>query len=82
MSLHRAVFARAAAHVPRVVMLSKRDSFDEIASSHCLLEVVAGTSRAACRMSALGQKQTFRCAAVMSALPPKADIGMRQLDVR
>ena len=25
-------------------------------------------------MSALGQKQTFRSAIVMSALPPKADI--------
>jgi len=26
-------------------------------------------------MSDLGQKQTFRCFAAMSALPPKADIG-------
>jgi hypothetical protein len=33
-------------------------------------------------MSALGQKQTFRCAAVMSALPPIADIAGRRLDVR
>jgi hypothetical protein len=33
-------------------------------------------------MSALGQKQTFRCVAVMSALPPKADIRRRGLDVR
>jgi hypothetical protein len=33
-------------------------------------------------MSALGQKQTFRCASGMSALLPKADIAGRQLDVR
>jgi hypothetical protein len=33
-------------------------------------------------MSALGQKQTFRCFAVMSALPPKADIGRHHFDVR
>jgi hypothetical protein len=32
-------------------------------------------------MSALGQKQTCT-ATVMSALPPKADIAGRQLDVR
>jgi hypothetical protein len=28
-------------------------------------------------MSALGQKRTFRSTIVMSALPPKADIGAR-----
>jgi hypothetical protein len=33
-------------------------------------------------MSALGQKQTSRSQPVMSALPPKADIAGRQLDVR
>jgi hypothetical protein len=33
-------------------------------------------------MSALGQKQTSDCRRLMSALPPKADIGRRQLDVR
>jgi hypothetical protein len=33
-------------------------------------------------MSALGQKQTWRREIVMSALPPKADITERQLDVR
>jgi hypothetical protein len=33
-------------------------------------------------MSALGQKQTSMVAQPMSALPPKADIGRRQLDVR
>jgi hypothetical protein len=33
-------------------------------------------------MSALGQKQTFRYGSVMSALPPKADIAGRDLDVR
>jgi hypothetical protein len=33
-------------------------------------------------MSALGQKQTFECVRVMSALPPKADIGYRCWDVR
>jgi len=33
-------------------------------------------------MTALGQKQTRRGQIVMSALPPKADIGRRQLDVR
>jgi hypothetical protein len=32
-------------------------------------------------MSASGQKQTFRCARVMSALPPKADIRPRDQDV-
>ena len=33
-------------------------------------------------MSALGQKRTFRPRNVMSALPPKADIAERVLDVR
>jgi hypothetical protein len=33
-------------------------------------------------MSALGQKQTLSDFSAMSALPPKADIGRRQLDVR
>jgi hypothetical protein len=33
-------------------------------------------------MSALGQKQTSHRLRVMSALPPKADIAGRQLDVR
>jgi hypothetical protein len=33
-------------------------------------------------MSALGQKQTLHPSNVMSALPPKADIGRQQLDVR
>jgi hypothetical protein len=33
-------------------------------------------------MSALGQKQTWRRPGVMSALPPKADIGLRLFDVR
>ena len=32
--------------------------------------------------SALGQKQTLRCIQPMSALPPKADIGERNWDVR
>jgi hypothetical protein len=32
-------------------------------------------------MSALGQKQTFRSAIAMSALPPKADIRERNLSV-
>jgi hypothetical protein len=33
-------------------------------------------------MSALGQKRTLRLVSLMSALPPKADIAGRQLDVR
>jgi hypothetical protein len=33
-------------------------------------------------MSALGQKQTFSDINAMSALPPKADISQRRLDVR
>jgi hypothetical protein len=33
-------------------------------------------------MSALGQKQTLDWRPLMSALPPKADIAERQLDVR
>jgi hypothetical protein len=33
-------------------------------------------------MSALGQKRTFRSAIIMSALPPKADIGRLGRDVR
>ena len=33
-------------------------------------------------MSALGHKRTFWDARVMSALPPKADIGRLQSDVR
>jgi hypothetical protein len=33
-------------------------------------------------MSALGQKQTLDWRPLMSALPPKADIAGRQLDVR
>jgi hypothetical protein len=33
-------------------------------------------------MSALGQKRTLRLASPMSALPPKADIARRPLDVR
>src|SRR5262249_55626317 len=33
-------------------------------------------------MSALGQKQTFSEVCAMSALPPKADIGTQQGDVR
>jgi hypothetical protein len=33
-------------------------------------------------MSALGQKQPRRNQMVMSALPPKADIPLRYLDVR
>jgi hypothetical protein len=32
--------------------------------------------------SALGQKQTSDCRPLMSALPPKADIDARSLDVR
>ena len=32
-------------------------------------------------MSALGQKQTLQCLLVMSALPPKADIGRVLSDV-
>ena len=34
------------------------------------------------RMSALGQKQTFRNVQLMSALPPKADIGTQSRNVR
>src|SRR6516165_936805 len=34
------------------------------------------------RMSALGQKQTSAHVHVMSALPPKADIGTQERDVR
>jgi hypothetical protein len=34
------------------------------------------------RMSALGQKQTFSELCVMSALPPKADIGTQSRNVR
>jgi hypothetical protein len=33
-------------------------------------------------MSALGQKQTFQNVRAMSAIPPKADVAGRQLDVR
>jgi hypothetical protein len=33
-------------------------------------------------MSALGQKQTFALQQVVSALPPKADIGAAQINVR
>jgi len=33
-------------------------------------------------MSALGQKQTWRFETAMSAIPPKADINRRRLDVR
>jgi hypothetical protein len=33
-------------------------------------------------MSALGQKRTFLRSVAMSAIPPKADIGTRHLDVR
>jgi hypothetical protein len=36
----------------------------------------------AIQMSALGQKQTFALQQVMSALPPKADIGAAQINVR
>jgi hypothetical protein len=32
--------------------------------------------------SALGQKRTLRSETVMSALPPKADVPQRRLDVR
>ena len=34
------------------------------------------------RVLALGQKQTFALQQVMSALPPKADIGAAQINVR
>jgi hypothetical protein len=34
------------------------------------------------QMSALGQKQTCTSQKVMSALPPKADIGAAQINVR
>jgi hypothetical protein len=34
------------------------------------------------RMSPLGQKRTFSRSVAMSAIPPKADIGKRRLDVR
>ena len=33
-------------------------------------------------MSALGQKQTSKRVCIMSALPPRADIGTQQRDVR
>jgi len=33
-------------------------------------------------MSALGQKQTFECVRAMSALPPRADIGVQSRNVR
>jgi hypothetical protein len=39
-------------------------------------------SKAWLRMSALGQKQTWRLQFAMSALPPKADIRPRDQDVR
>ena len=42
----------------------------------------AGTLQACSAMSALGQKQTFRSAIVMSALPPRADTGAAQINVR
>jgi hypothetical protein len=35
-----------------------------------------------CRMSALGQKRTWRSQISISALPPKADITRHHLDVR
>ena len=40
------------------------------------------TSNGAAAMSALGQKQTLRGVRPMSALPPKADIGSGDRDVR
>jgi hypothetical protein len=39
-------------------------------------------SKMGCSTSALGQKQTLSCVGATSALPPKADIGRRALDVR
>jgi hypothetical protein len=39
-------------------------------------EVSVHGSNPQLRMSALGQKRTFRSARLMSALPPKADIGI------
>jgi hypothetical protein len=41
-----------------------------------------GGSNFGALMSALGQKQTSSQAGLMSALPPKADIPQRRLDVR
>src|SRR5262249_56458054 len=55
---------------------------DELAPSHCLPEALDRPSyrfkRSSLRdasMSALGHKRTFALQKVMSALPPKADIG-------
>jgi hypothetical protein len=42
----------------------------------------AALKRQAKQMSALGQQQTFAAREAMSALPPKADIGAAQINVR
>jgi hypothetical protein len=42
----------------------------------------ARESRNSSSMSALGQKRTLDCRPLMSALPPKADIGTQSKNVR
>jgi hypothetical protein len=48
--------------------------------SRFVIASVAGVSEP--HFAALGQKQTWDCRSLMSALPPKADIAARRLNVR
>ena len=53
-----------------------------VTSSRCSPNYHLRLSVGCQRMSALGQKQTFRSVRAMSALPPKADIGTHPRNVR
>jgi hypothetical protein len=57
--------------------IEKRPRNPEIASATRAVEILLATE-----MSALGQKRTSDCHPLMSAIPPKADIAERRLDVR
>ena len=46
------------------------------------MSITSSTLSLECIMSALGHKQTFRTAIIMSALPPKADLGRGEHYVR
>jgi hypothetical protein len=51
---------------------------DDIYALYPQYRTLTGTHR----MSALGHKRTWRGRSGMSAIPPKADVAGRQLDVR
>jgi hypothetical protein len=75
-SRRRIAFTKAGT-TPNRMRLQQGFAIDEMGIRHKL-----HSSNREARMSALGQKRTLRRVHLMSALPPKADIGRARWDVR